>query len=308
MNNYFLEGEDLEARSIEVKKLIKSTGFDTATISTYDLEVNDLSDVLEDLDTYGLFSDKKVVILKNIELFKKADEEDKYNHLIKYLKNSDPNKLFIIETNKSSDSLSKEIKKLCNYIETNINTKNYIKESFKGYDISQDAINLLDSYSLGDVTKIKSECDKLKQYKFDEKKITKEDIELLVQKKLGDSKDLIFAFTRAIGERDRENALKKYIELLDYNIQPLEIIGMLASQVRNIYQVKLLSERNLSNKEIGKMLDMHEYRVLKIRELVNYYSEKDCFNLIKELSDMDLRIKTTDTDSNREIELFILNI
>jgi len=308
MNNYLLSGNDIESRSIEVSNLIKKTNFDTATVSTYDLEVNDLSDVLEDLDTYGLFSDKKVVILRNLELFKKSDNEDKYNHLIKYLKNSDSDKLFIIEVNKLSDSIYKELKKLCSLIETSINTKNYIKDSFKGYEIDQNTINLLDSYCLNDISKLKNECDKLKQYKFNEKKITKEDVTLLVEKKLGDSKDLVFAFTRAIGEKNREEALKKYIELLNYNIEPLEIIGMLATQVRNIYQVKILSDENKSNKEIGKILDMHEYRVLKIRELINYYSEKDCFQLMRQLSDIDLRIKTTDTDSNREIELFILNI
>ena len=309
MNNYLLIGIDREAISIEVSKLIKKTGFDTAPISIYDLEVNDLSDALEDLDTYGLFSDKKVIILKNIELFKKTDNEDKYDHLIKYLNNSDQDKLFIIEASKlNNDGFGKELKKLCSCIETNINTKNYIKDKFKDYDISQAAINLLDSYCLGDITKLKSECNKLIQYKFNEKKINEEDIKLLVEKKLGDSKELIFSFTRSIGEKDKDNALKKYIELLDYNIQPLEILGMLASQIRNIYQVKLLNKKNLSNKEIGKMLDMHEYRVLKIKELISFYSDKDCLDLMKKLCDIDLRIKTTDTDSNREIELFILNI
>ena len=56
MNNYFLEGSDLAGRSIEIEKIISKEGFSLATTSIYDLENKDLSDVLEDLDTYGLFS------------------------------------------------------------------------------------------------------------------------------------------------------------------------------------------------------------------------------------------------------------
>lgn len=310
MNNYFLEGSDLAGRSIEIEKIISKEGFSLATTSIYDLENSDLSDVLEDLDTYGLFSEKKVIIVRNIELFKVDDNKEKYDHFIKYLNNYDKDKLLIIETDKlnSNTKLSKDLKKLCSYKEIDINTKALIKECLKGYTISQNTINLIDEYCLGDIVKIQTECDKLKLYKLDEKKIDDKDVLDLVQKKLGDSRDLVFSFTRSLAEKDKKNALKKYIELLDYNIQPLSIIGLLANQMRIIYQVKLLSDKGLSNSDIAKMLNEKEFRVKKTRELIGYYTEDDCLNFINRLSDIDLKIKTTDTDSNREIELFIMNL
>ena len=309
MNNYLVTGSDVEGRAIEVEKIIEKVGFRDATTSIYDLEYNDLSDVLEDLDTYGLFSDKKIIILKNIELFNIKDNEDKYKHLIKYLNNSSSDKLFIIECDKlSSGELSKELKKLCINIEVDINTKNYIKECLKGYSISQDTINLLDEYCLGDIIKIKNECNKLKLYKIDEKKIDVDDVKLLVQKKLGDSKDLVFAFANSIASKDKSLALKKYIELLDYNVPPVTIIGLVGGQLRIIYQVKLLDKKGLSNKEIGDILGEKEYRIKKTREVINNYSDKDCLELMKKLSNLDLRTKSIDTDVNREIELFIMNL
>ena len=54
------------------------------------------------------------------------------------------------------------------------------------------------------MTKIYNECEKLKNYKMEDKTITKEDITELVMKKLGDSKDLVFSFTRSLAERDRK--------------------------------------------------------------------------------------------------------
>ena len=310
MNNYFLEGSDVKGRSIEIDKIISKEGFKDASTSIYDLESNDLSDVLEDLDTYGLFSDKKVIIIRNIDLFKIDDNKDKYDHFIKYLNNYDKDKLLFVEIDSlnGNSKISKDLKKLCSYKKIEINTKNLIKDYLNDYKINQNTIDLLDDYCLGDIIKIKNECDKLKQYKYDEKEITSNDVIELVEKKLGDSTNLLFDFTRSIGEKDKKNALKKYIELLDYNIQPLSVIGMLGGQLRLIYQVMLLNERRLSNSEIGKMLEVHEYRIKKTKELISYYDEEDILGLIKRLSDIDLKLKTTDSDPNREIELFIMNL
>ena len=310
MNNYFLEGSDTKGRSMEIEKIISKDGFSQATTSIYDLDTNDLDDVLEDLDTYGLFSDKKVIIIRNIELFKIDDNQEKYEHFIKYLNNSDKDKLLFIETDgvRGNSKLSKDLKKLCSYKKVEISTKNYIKDCFKEYKINQNTIDLLDDYCLGDIIKIKNECDKLKQYKYDDKIITSEDVLELVEKKLGDSTNLLFDFTRSIGEKDKKNSLKKYLELLDYNIEVLSIIGMLGGQLRLIYQIMLLNDKRLSNAEISKSLGIHEYRVKKTKELISYYSEEDVLGLIQRLSDIDLKIKTTDTDPNREIELFIMNL
>ena len=38
------------------------------------------------------------------------------------------------------------------------------------------------------------------------------------------------------------------------------------------------------------------------------YSEEELLNLMKKLSEIDLKIKTVDTNPNQEIELFIINI
>ena len=47
---------------------------------------------------------------------------------------------------------------------------------------------------------------------------------------------------------------------------------------------------------------------LSFREIINMYTEEELLNLMKKLSDIDLKIKTVDTNPNNEIELFIINI
>ena len=168
--------------------------------------------------------------------------------------------------------------------------------------------NLLDEYCNGDYTKIQSECDKLKNFKYDDKIITNDDIKNIVSKKLGDPQELTFSFTRSIAEKNKKESLKKYKELLDYNIDSLSILGLLGSQIRIIYQVKILDSRGMRLQDIAKTLKEKEFRVKKTMELIGLYTQEETLDLMQKLAEIDLKIKTTDTDPNTEIELFIINL
>ena len=311
MNSYLIESVDSLSLQKTRENLIKENNFTDATISFYDLDEVLLQDALEDLDTYSFLSDKKVIIIENIESIKYDDFKKDFDHLLKYIDNPNSDNLLIIEAHKLNNVLkiTKELKNKCKYISIEIDSKKYIKDSLNGYKIDTNTINLLDEYCLGDITKIDGECAKLKNYKIDDKIITREDIEELVVRKLGDEKELTFAFSRSLAEKDIKSALLKYHELLSYDIEPLSIIGLLASQIRIIYQVKILEKRHLSDKEIADMLEeKSDYRIKKTRELTRLYSEEELLRLMQRLSDMDYKIKTTDIDGKSLLEFFIINI
>ena len=311
MNSYLLESEDSLSLQTERDNIIHENHFEDAVINTYDMEEVPLENALEDLDTYGFLSDKKVIVIENIEVLKYDDFKKDFDHLFLYIKNPNPDNLLILESNKLNNTLkvTKELKKICKYQEISIDIKSYIKNAFKGYKIDTNTMNLLEEYCLGDYSKIANECLKLKNYKMDDKIITKEDVIELVPKKLGDSKDLTFAFSRSLGLRDREDALRKYLELLSFDLEPISIIGLLASQVRIIYQVKLLEKDRLSDKDIATTLgEKSDYRIRKTRELTKYYTEEELLILMQELADMDYKMKTEDVDGNHLIQMFILNI
>ena len=311
MNNYLLETTDFTALKTEIDKIIKSEKFTDALTSTYDAKELQLENALEDLDTYGFLSDKKVIIINNIDGINQEDEEKNLKHLYKYLENPNPDNLLIITASKLNNTLkvTKELKKKMKYSSVEINPENFIKNELKDYTLESGVIKLLVEYCKNDITKIENECKKLKTYNFETKKISKSDIEELVIEKLGDETELTFSFSRSLAEKNKKEALRKYKELLDYQIEPIAIVGLLASQIRIIYQVKTLSNQNLSPYDIAKMLgEKSDYRVKKTKELIRYYSEQELLDLMKTLSDMDIQMKTTDIDPNSLIELFILNI
>ena len=311
MNSYLLEGSDSLSIKNERDKIISENHFQDAFISTYDMEEVELDRALEDLDTYGFLSKKKIVIIENIEVLKYEDFKDSFDHLFRYIASPNPDNLLIIEARKLNNTLkiTKELKKACKVIESTISSDKFIRDYLKDYKIDASTIKMLEEYCLGDFTKMKNECDKLMSFKMEDKTITRKDIEEMVVKKLGDSKDLTFAFSRSLALRDRHDALDKYHELLSYDIEPISLIGLLASQMRIIYQVKLLEKDHLSDKAIASTLgEKSDYRITKTRELTRLYSEEDLLHIMQELAKMDTLLKTEDVDGNHLIEMFILNI
>lgn len=311
MNSYLIESIDSLSLEKTIKKIITNNEFDDSIINTYDLEDVDINLALEDLDTYNFLNPKKVIIIKNIEIIKYDEYKKEIEHLLKFINSKVLDTLLII-TGKKFNNVSKiikELKKNCEFIEVKTDSIDFIKQELQGYKISSATIKLIDEMCLGDITKIFNECSKLKNYKYDEKEITAEDVKSLIVKKLGDSRDLTFAFSRSLAMRDIKDALKKYRELLQYNVEALSIIGLLASQIRIIYQVKLFEKERLSDREIADRLgEKSDYRIKKTRELTRLYTEEELLLIMQKLSDIDLKIKTTDVDADSLIEMFILNI
>ena len=113
MNNYLIEYNDIYLLNNEIDKLINN-GFNEASKSVYDLEETTLDNALNDLDTYSFITDKKIVIIKNINKL----EQDKFTeHLIKYLDNPNNDNLLILTTNKlnMTKKINKEIKNKTKY-------------------------------------------------------------------------------------------------------------------------------------------------------------------------------------------------
>ena len=310
-NNYLLEGQSFFEIENEINNIVKSLDFNDALRSNYDLSEVEFDNVLEDLDTYSFLSSKKIIILTGMENVNNDSNKDKLEHLYKYLDNPNPDNLLFIWSLKFNNTLkvTKELKKRCKYISVSLDPVKFAKNELKGYKISNIDIEYLVNKCLNDLSKIENEINKLKNYRYEEKTISREDIDDLVMEKLGDSTDLTFAFSRSLAEKDKKRALEQYFKLLNYNIEPLSIIGLIASQIRIIYQVKVLEKQRLSNDEIASMLgEKNSYRIKKTKELTRYYSESELLDLMNTLADMDYNLKTTYSDPNNLIELFILNL
>lgn len=308
-NNYLLESESTVLIKDCIDKIIKKNGFDDATISSYDLEEVLIDNALEDIDTYSFLSSKKVIIIKNLFLEK---DDKKIEHLLKYIDNPNKDNLLIITTDKidSRLALSKKLTKSKNITYKKIETDPFIytKNKLSKKNISDRTIRMLVEKCRDDITRIDSECEKLLTYKIDNDDITEDDINLLVIEKLGDSSEVLFSLVSYILQKDKKNAFQVLEKIEKYGLDVNSIIGLLASQLKLILQIKILKEEGLRNVEIQDKLNVKSiYQIKKLSEYT-YYSYKELDRAIISLANLDLKIKSGKIDTKYAINLFMIEL
>ena len=291
MNNlYFLESDNNLLIDLKIKEILKKLNKNIDIIN-YDMEEVNISNVIQELDTYGFFQEEKIVHAKNANFLGtgKCDIEHDIKSLTKYLENPNTNNILFISCIKSDGkkNIVKLIKEKCTIVPINIDLKDYIKEKCKGYQISDASINYLLDNTGNDISRITNELDKLLSYCIDEKIISNDSIDKVVLKKIDTN---IFDLIDAIINKDKKKSLMIYEEMINYGEDTFKILIALANQIRLIYQVKVL--QSYSDDEIANILKLkNPKQVIALRYKINKYSESDLINYLYRLSIIDEELK-----------------
>lgn len=297
----------------EIKNIAKNNNVENIDISYYNLENDLLDNVLDDASMNSLFSTKKIMIVDNSYIFTGAIRKKGLNHnlefLIKYLLNPNPDTILIfISNDESIDDRKKIVKTIKNNgIVKEFNklksSDNFIKQELGDYKMSMSTIKAFGDYVGSNLAIITSEIEKLKLYKGDDKNITTDDVYMVCSEFIDvDLNEL----TNSIVCKNIKKTLKIYEELVKQGEEPIQIIIRLANQFRIIYQVKELSKKGYSNKDIVNILGIHPYRIQKALENSYQFSSQKLLDYLKKLSEIDHGIKMGTIDKNMALELFIL--
>ena len=305
---YLLLGND-EIINEKIKDIITENNINPDSISKYNLETDNVLLAIDDINTFNMFGDKKIVIATNLKnIINKEDEKnDIYiNSLIKYLENQSDNILILCgDQLPRKKKLVECLEKNCIKIETSdFDMNSYIKNLFEDYNISNINIEILKNYCSNDISRIKHEIEKLKLYKLEDKTIIKEDIDLLVSKNLDKT---IFDLINNIEKNNKREAFNIYRLLKENNEEDMKILSMLANNYRLIYQVKNLSI-NKSDKEIGELLAIKNPKRISVLKNKGYNFTNDYLKkALSFLAELDYKIKTGLIDKEYAVCLFIAN-
>lgn len=308
---YLLYGTEKLLIEQETNKIIDKTNINPDNIIKYNLENTLINNVIEDAETYSMFDDKKVIIVENSYIFTgKKGIEQNVELLESYFNNYNPDTIVIftiisdkLDERKKIVKLINKVGQVKNLVSNDINS--FIKNKFDDYKISNQDINLLIDRVGNNLSILNNEIEKIKTYKDKDKQITTEDIINLTSKTIDTD---IFKFIDNIINNNKSEVLETYNELLKLGEEPIKIIVMLANQFRLMYQVKGLTKKGYSEKDIAKLLDIHPYRVKLSLGKSKSFSDKKLLSILKQLAELDSDIKKGNIDKNLGLELFILSI
>lgn len=304
---YVIYGTETFLIDKKIKEIIK----DNLAIN-YDLDFDNLKDILFDASMMSLLSDKKYIVVNNPYFLIQSGNEIpniETEELEEYLRNPNPNTIiifkFIREKLAENKKITKLIREKAECLNLNkIDAASFVKKELDGYQISDQDSRLLISRVGDNISLLKNEIDKLKLYKFEEKTIETEDI-LDIHENIEVD---FFKFIDHIISKEKVIALKEYFSLLEQKEEPLKILIVLANKIRLMYQIKKLSEKGYSNNEIGKMLDTHPYAVQMAGASSKKYSSEKLLQTLDLICELDEKIKTGKVVASNALELFIINL
>jgi DNA polymerase-3 subunit delta len=263
----------------------------------------------------GLFASERLIILTN---FLKADSKGVLAEEIKKLVTDLPDRVFmlLVEGEKITwtkglpavlDKLIKDNKVVKReFIDLSpIELEQWIVTQAKvcGGNMPVSVARLLGSLVGNDFWQLTNEIAKLVAYAGGEP-IKAVDLDKLVIAKVSDN---VFALTDALGRRDLVTAYRVLEQQLSQGARPEAIVGLIAWQIRILSLVREALDNgghNDSAQELSNQIGIHKFVITKALQQIPYYSVTRLAALYSALSELDVKLKTTQLEPTVLFGLF----
>ncbi|WP_349675671.1 DNA polymerase III subunit delta, partial [Oenococcus oeni] len=117
-----------------------------------------------------------------------------------------------------------------------------------------------------------------------------------------ESTESAFDLIEAINQKKPGKVLKIYEELIDRGEAPIRINALLLSQYRLLIQAKSLK---LNDQNLSRLLHIHPYRAKLANQLASLKTFGELSNSFLNLSDIELKLKSTRLDPKMLFEIFL---
>lgn len=312
-NIYVIFGEEEYLKNIYEKKLISNIIDENFKMMNFDIfegkNVN-ISNIIDACDTMPFMSDYRVVILKNTGLIYDGKKDDTIK-LENYLHTLPKTTILIFIEEKIDKKLKifKTISNIGTFHKIDILSENelvnWILNIFKDNNkniSAKEAIYIIRSIGFN-MEILLNEINKLISFKGSSTKITINDIDNICTKSI-ESK--IFDLINFMSNKDMDNAIKIYKNLIVNKTSPFVILNMISRQFRIILQTKYLYNKNYSINNIVSELELRDFIVKEAIKQSKNFSIKILLQAINECLEIDNNIKTGKIIDEIAIELLII--
>lgn len=273
--------------------------------------------IIEEAQTLPFLSDRKAIILNDAFSLTgakvKSDVEHNMDLLMDYIKNKNDDTLLIFKVFNEQLDKRKKITKLIlkegTVTEVKEMTEPEIRDFIKsrlneeGMSIDEDALGMFLERTGISYGNVKSELEKLAL--FADGRITGSDVAEVVSVSMEQN---IFQLTEHVLNGRKEAAVKLVRQLILQKNEPIQLLHLIISQFRLLYQVKLLANEGFAQDYMAKHLKVHPYRVkLALREARRHRQDKLEEKMVM-CRNMDYKFKSSYLDRETLFELFIMEI
>jgi len=315
----FLYGEDdfrSNRKLVEIKQRFLEKN-SPAPAGLFDFSEKDwnLDELVLSLSSSGLFSNKKLVIVKNILAIKKDFESSKLEKFLKDEAKKDKSDLILVfweagkpkKVNRFFKLLQKVAKRQEFELLEGAKLKNWVIGEIKNIGniaITPKAMEKLIIFVGNDLALLSKEIEKLVNYK-SKGEITEEDVDLLVKSKINTD---IFRTIDSLSCGDKKTAAKLLHDHLEAGEDPFYLLSMYFFQFRNLLKVKPLAEKNISQPEIAAKLKIHPFVAKKSIEQGRNFSSARLKKLYGKLCEIDAEAKTGKVEIEMALDRFVAMI
>lgn len=310
----FLYGEDAfrsREKLAEIKNKFLEKTSSGSVPGVVDFEENKNAKISEKIGTGGLFSEKRLIIVKNLlnapesvqgealEFFKgkKYLAGDK-NTVVVFWESGVPKKgndvfKYLLKFAKAQNFEKLTGAKLSSWVLERLKKEN------PEIGISKIALEKLIFFCGGDADRLDSEIKKLGSYK-EKGEISENDIELLVKAEISAN---IFETIEALSSGDKKKALRLLHNQMEQDEDPFYVLNMYVYQFRNLLKIgDFYFQGGRDKNQIARQAKIHPYVVQKGMAQLKNFTFPKLKNVYQKLAEIDLGAKTGKI-SNLELAL-----
>lgn len=309
---YLLYGSDTFRSQLKLREIIgeyKNKHGARAYVRTCEGENLAFEEVKREAETFSLFQEKKLIILKRV--FSNTRVADELVERKEFLLNS-PHVFLFFE-----DAEKEPAHSLWKFLLANAKSQKFEQckgltllswvmracEN-KGGSIARDATVSLIEHTKGDLWAIDQELSKLTAF-LGAMPIERSHVERYVRQ---DAELNIFAALDDAASRRLPHALRLLAEHMERGESPLYLFSMLAFQFRNLITVKSAQERALAPGGIAKRYSLHPFVVRKCLALCSRFSLRQLREVYQSLWTFDYAVKTGKIDAKSALYQFVLQM
>lgn len=321
-NCYILCGSDenliKSSVNLIVEKTLNNQNVDF-NLSKYDGDKIDFDTLMNACETLPFMSNKKVVVVYRAKFLRDEEKESSKEKLYKELKgyigsSSDQTVLifyYVFESSREKPSRRvKELGKRCTFVKIDklkgMTLQKKVKEIFnsKGKkNIGKSELSIFCNLVDNNMDIINNEIDKLISYT-EGRDITKEDIQDMMPVK---SENDIFNLVDYLSQKKVKQAVDIYNELVFRGEKSSSILRMIQRQYDLLLNIKLQVGKGKDKDTIAKELRLHPYVCEKMINQSKKFTLRALKNILSMSLETEKRIKSLSTDSNVELEMFMIN-